>query len=210
MADLPVHIGTSQRQDTQKGGQSGTRAVILSVAARLFGEVGYHGAGMRQLADLVGIEPASVYSHFRSKGEILQVLAWQCADDFAATLRPVYESELNTRSKLQRMIELHVEVLIRNLEQAPVFNREWQHLEPEAKAEYARLRDNYEGMYRAVIRQGIAQHLFKPMDEKFAALTLLSALNFMPQWYRPEGEKSPQELGEILASMLLQGLLKSF
>jgi len=48
------------------------------------------------------------------------------------------------------------------------------------------------------------------MDEKFAALTLLSALNFMPQWYRPEGEKSPQELGEILASMLLQGLLKSF
>lgn len=195
---------------TSATASTSTRDTILQAAATLFGSLGYHGTGMRQLADAVGIEPASVYSHYRGKDDILYALAMQCADDFLHTLTPIYDSELNTRSKLQAMITAHVQVLVRNLEAAPVFNTEWRHLEPERRLHYARLRDQYEAMFRDVIRQGVQQHLLREMDEKLGALTLLSALNFVPQWYRPDGELNPTELGELMAATLMNGLLKRF
>ncbi|HXT20289.1 MAG TPA: hypothetical protein VN923_06040, partial [Thermoanaerobaculia bacterium] len=40
-----------------------------------------------------------------------------------------------------------------------------------------------------------------------AALTLLGALNWTAQWYRPDGGRSARELGEEMADLLVRGLL---
>ena len=47
---------------------------------------------------------------------------------------------------------------------------------------------------------------FNATDEKFVALTLLSSLNWIHHWFKPEGKMSPEEIGNQLANLLLKGL----
>jgi AcrR family transcriptional regulator len=55
-------------------GMPGTRERILDVALELFGEQGYGGTSLRQIADRLGFTKAALYYHFRSKEEIAKEL----------------------------------------------------------------------------------------------------------------------------------------
>ena len=186
------------------------RSQIAHTAAELIGQKGYAAVSVRTLADAVGLETSSIYSHFSSKEEILWEIATACADDFQQTLEPIFHSNLHTREKLSRMLAAHVEVTLRNRVAAPVFVNEWRHLGEPQRSEFAARRDTYERMFREVVRQGLAERVFRELDARLAVLTLLSALNSTAQWYRPEGELMPDEIGEQLAHMLLYGLIQSF
>ena len=51
-----------------------TRDAILAAAEKLAGERGASGIKIREIAWLVGIEPASIYKHFKGQGAVLTAL----------------------------------------------------------------------------------------------------------------------------------------
>ncbi|RYF93648.1 MAG: TetR/AcrR family transcriptional regulator, partial [Chitinophagaceae bacterium] len=66
-----------------KSHKNGTRKdVIIAKAARLFREKGYSASSMRDLAEEVGVEAASLYNHISSKAEILQEICFKVANKF--------------------------------------------------------------------------------------------------------------------------------
>ena len=182
---------------------------ILHQAALLFSREGYQATSMRALAEAVGIEAASLYSHYPSKEAMLQAIAWQCADDFFTTVEPIARSPLNVRARLKAMIIAHVEVLLRNQAASAVFTDEWRHLSPQLRQEYSELRDRYERYFRELIHQGIVENLFRNAEPKYAALILLAALNGTARWYRPDGPMTSTETGELMAALLLEGLIRT-
>jgi len=56
--------------------------VIIKAAAQLFREKGYKAASMRDLAEKVGVEAASLYNHIRSKTELLHDICFNVANAF--------------------------------------------------------------------------------------------------------------------------------
>jgi len=48
-----------------------TRAMVVAAAARLFGERGWAGTGMRDVARAAGVSVETVYASFRSKADLL-------------------------------------------------------------------------------------------------------------------------------------------
>ena len=54
--------------------QISTKERIIDAAIELFAEKGYMEASLRDIAMLVGIKPASIYNHFTSKDEMLNVI----------------------------------------------------------------------------------------------------------------------------------------
>jgi hypothetical protein len=114
-----------------------------------------------------------------------------------------------TPQKLRKAIIAHVGVITRNLDAAAVYFNEWRHLSKAQRAKFAQRRDEYEGMFRALLGQGIREGLFAPVDERFAARLVLSALNWTHQWYRPDGPMTADEIGNTLADMLLNGLYRT-
>ncbi|MBU6325847.1 MAG: TetR/AcrR family transcriptional regulator, partial [Bacteroidetes bacterium] len=84
----------------------------------------------------------------------------------------------------------------------------WRHLGEPSLTAFKKLRDEYEGAFRAIIRNGEEEGVFHEVDHKFAALTILSSLNWVVEWYRPDGGMSADEIAERLTRFILSGLSK--
>ena len=69
--------------------------------------------------------------------------------------------------------------------------------------------NEYESIFKEVVRQGIQENLFKNYDEGFSTRTIMSALNWTHTWYRADGELSSEEIGQHLAGILLNGLVRT-
>jgi TetR/AcrR family transcriptional regulator, cholesterol catabolism regulator len=56
------------------------------------------------------------------------------------------------------------------------------------------------------VAEGVAAGEFGPVDPRLAAVFILSAMNAMAYWYRPDGPLGPEELAGHYAGLFLGGL----
>lgn len=187
---------------------SSRKAQVIRVAAELFREKGYVASSMRDLAQKLGIEAASLYSHIKSKEEILHILCFDMAEDFMASLNQVEKQQnLTASQRLQQGIIGHIQVMARDLTASAVFMNEHRHLSQPFLRDFLLLRINYINRFKKMIEDGVADGEFKKeIDKKLAVMTLFSSLNWMPQWYNPDSVIDPESLGQQLADMLVNGL----
>lgn len=182
------------------------RDQVIQTAAELFREKGYVGSSMRDLAQMLGIEAASLYSHIRSKEEILRILCFELADKFRTSLQGVEDTNTTWSAKLRLGITGHIAVMADNLTASAVFMNEHRHLSEPYLSDFLRLRINYINRFKKIIEEGIKSGEFVDLDTKLAVMTLFSSLNWMPNWYDPQGIIDPVKLGNQLADMLIDGL----
>ncbi|MCU1515143.1 MAG: TetR family transcriptional regulator, partial [Microbacteriaceae bacterium] len=64
-----------------------TRALVQETALRLFTEQGYEATSLRQIADEVGINKASLYYYFDSKQAILEAVFGRRGDEAGELIR---------------------------------------------------------------------------------------------------------------------------
>lgn len=180
---------------------------VIRMAAELFKEKGYSAASMRDLAQKLGIEAASLYSHIKSKEEILQTLCFDMATDFRASLSEVEKKPVSPSEKLRLGIIGHVKVMARDLTASAVFMNEHRHLSQPYLRDFLLLRINYINRFKKIIEDGIASGDFKKdLDTKLAVMTLFSSFNWMPNWFSPQSEIEPERLGQHLADIFINGL----
>jgi hypothetical protein len=122
-------------------------------------------------------------------------------------LSPYLHLEMSPEDRLRGMIRAHVRVLTDDLEDAAVFLHEWRFLGPERRAEILARRDNHEQAFRNAIADGVEAGYFRLIDERIAARSLLSALNGIAGWWRPDGPISADQIAEAYADLHLAGLI---
>lgn len=180
---------------------------IEQTATALFKSRGYAATSMRDLATELGLEAASLYSHIKSKEEILQRICFRMANEFFEGMESARKTPGNPVLKLRAAIKSHLAVLTRQPAASAVFQTEWKHLSEPFLSDFLQLRNAYENHFRDILSAGNASGEFKIADEKMATLMLLSSLNFVHTWYKPEGKLSPEQISETLTHMLLNGIV---
>ena len=182
---------------------------VIRKAAELFREKGYAASSMRDLAQKLGIEAASLYSHIKSKEEILRSLCFDMAAEFRKSLDEVEKQSGSASEKLKNGIIGHIQVMAQDLTASAVFMNEHRHLSQPYLRDFLLLRINYINRFKEIVEEGMKSGEFKDnIDRKLAVMTLFSSLNWMPQWYDPNSNINPVELGQQLADMLVNGLKK--
>lgn len=183
------------------------KAQIDQTATALFRQRGYAATSMRELAAALGIEAGSIYSHIRSKEELLHRICFRVADEFMAGLRAATADDTAPAAQHLRLaIDSHVRVLIRDTAASAVFLHEWRHLSEPALSEFVQLQRDYEAAFRDMIARGVADGALRTPDPAFATLTLFASLTWLPNWYRPDGKLNPDQIAERLTDQLLGGL----
>jgi TetR/AcrR family transcriptional regulator, cholesterol catabolism regulator len=173
---------------------------ILERAAELFSQRGYHATTMRDLGEVTGLLPGSLYAHFSGKEEILYQIVIEAARQFLGGMEALRAQAASPEEKLRAAMRAHIGVVARDLEGARVFLHEWRALRGGRRAEITRLRRRYEELWDEIIRDVV------PADPKLARLLVLSAANWTYVWYDPRGEFGPEEVADRYTDLLLTGL----
>jgi TetR/AcrR family transcriptional regulator, cholesterol catabolism regulator len=173
---------------------------ILEKAAELFSQRGYHATTMRDLGEVTGLLPGSLYAHFSGKEEILYQIVIEAARQFLGGMEALRAQPAPPEEKLRAAMRAHIEVVARDLEGARVFLHEWRALRGGRRSEIRKLRRRYEELWDEIIRE------LAPADPKLARLLVLSAANWTYVWYRPDGPLGPEEIADRYSKLLLAGL----
>ena len=179
---------------------------ILKVAEALFKNKGFAASSMRDLAKAVGVEAASLYSHIQSKQEILQHICFNVANSFFTAQQNLNDHKISPSEKLKLAIANHVDVVLADKDAFLVYLNEWKFIEEPQLSEFKELLKTYEGIFIAIIEEGTGQWNFKHIDEQFVCTTLLSALNWIPNWYKSDGKWSKAEIVEKISNLFLLGI----
>ena len=182
---------------------------ILNTTAKQFREKGYAASSMRDIATELGMEAASLYHHIKSKDELLETICFGMAEKFITAIKDVNDIYFNAEEKLRMAINNHVHLMTENLDQSVVFLNEWRSLQEPQLSKYKKLREEYENEFRSIIEHGQDEDVFDHVDTKFAMLTILSSVNWIYQWYNPNGGIGPTEIATRLSDFILGGLRKT-
>lgn len=183
------------------------RDQLLQVAARLFSERGYNGTSMQHLAERLGILRGSLYAHIASKEDLLYEILNRGADRFITRMEEVVASDASPDEKLRRAVGAHIATVAEHMDASTVFLNDWRFLSGERRDEILAKRDLYEALVREIVEEGLEWGMFdEDLDPKFAALLVLSVVNWLYQWYQPDGPSSPEEITAVLSEMILDGL----
>ena len=130
------------------------------------------------------------------------------AQKFELAVKEVNDIYFNAEEKLRMAIKFHVQILTENLDSAIIFIRDWRNLTGESLEQFIAKRNVYEEGMREIVQTGIDEGMFNETDKKFAALTILSSVNWIVEWYQPNGKLTPEEIAEKLSGFILSGLKK--
>jgi TetR/AcrR family transcriptional regulator, cholesterol catabolism regulator len=182
------------------------RRQIEDVASALFSSRGYAATSMRDIARALDLQGGSLYAHIPSKEAVLAAIVEEAAEEFHAAVGPVAERPGPAAQRLREMIAAHVRVVTGGRERAKVFLFEWTFLGEERRAAVTRSRSDYQAYFERVVAEGVAAGELEAPDPRLAAVFILSAMNAMAHWYRPDGALDPDALAERYADLFLHGL----
>jgi TetR/AcrR family transcriptional regulator, cholesterol catabolism regulator len=182
------------------------REEIVEAAARLFKQKGYAATTMREIAEQVGMEAASMYNHIKGKEDLLTDICFRISDTYIAQLNEIETTMDTPIDKLKALIRLHIRIVFDDPNGISVANNEWKHLPEVALTQFKAARRDYETRFANIIELGIEKGDINPINSKVALFTILSATRWVELWYKPERDISPQTLEDNIILMLLNGL----
>lgn len=175
---------------------------IINTAADLFREKGYAATSMRNLAAAVGIEPSSIYSHIRSKEDLLIEICTSCADRFTSGMDEIYYSDVSDKKKIKHLIRLHLDIAYENPASITVFNDDWKFLPEPAMSSFVISRKDYESKFKRILVNGKKQGKFE-----FKNIDILFNIIIKMLHWSYTGIKSHSK--EAVESELTEFILKS-
>ncbi len=185
-----------------------TREDILEAAALVFRQKGFHGASMNDIADAVNLKKASLYHHVSSKQEVLSELLDRALQLLLERISAITVQNISADKKLHLMIREYLLILVENMDLAAVLLFEHRSLERRQQSRHIPNRDKFESLWKEVLVEGVRTKLFKCDDPGLTTRALLGQLNWTITWYRPDGEKTIEQIADSYSKLLLNGLLK--
>ncbi|MFM2213640.1 MAG: HTH-type transcriptional repressor KstR2 [Bacteroidota bacterium] len=182
---------------------------IITVAAQLFKEKGYSAVTMRDIAQAMDIKAASLYNHIKSKQEILVLIVVEIAEEFTNTMNEVVKSSDATITKIEKVIQLHIDITLRDANALACLNNDWMHLADEELAYFIKMREEYENNFRTIIKKGIEEGTIKNNNLEVIIFSILSTLRTLYLWYGKKKSPAPSVLKTTMIQVLLNGIVAS-
>ena len=185
------------------------KGLILQKAAAMFRQRGFAATSMRDLAEVVGIEAASLYNHISSKNEILEAICFEMANHFNTHMDQIEATRQSALSALEAVLRFHIKQMIDNYEQVYVSDREWKHLQEPYLSNFQTQRRTYRKRIAHLIDMGIQKKEILPIDSATAVLIMLHAISGIESWHRSKKRISARELEDNMLTILVGGLRKN-
>lgn len=180
---------------------------IINISAKLFKEKGYSAVTMRDIAHAMDIKAASLYNHIKSKQEILVLIIIEIAEEFTNTMNDVVHSNESAVKKIERIIQLHIDITLRDSNALACLNNDWMHLTDSDLEYFIKMRNDYEDNFRIIVKKGIQDGEIQNHNQDVIIFSILSTLRTMYIWYKKTNQLSEKTLRNNMINVLLNGII---
>ncbi|MFY9740355.1 MAG: TetR/AcrR family transcriptional regulator [Candidatus Sulfotelmatobacter sp.] len=197
---------------------------ILRTAARLFQQRGYDATSMNDVAAALKLSKGGLYHHFQSKDEILfEIMDHAMEITQERVLNPLH-GIADPEERLRKLIRLHIEVVLSPRDrEITVMLHENHPLPPSLrkrinarKKEYIHFLEKLMAEVQQKAREnaprqarenhGNADAAKGRVSPRAAAFALLGMINWIYQWYKPEGNLQAQSLVPQFTELIFGGI----
>ncbi len=182
------------------------KSEIVNISATLFKEKGYSAVTMRDIALAMNMKAASLYNHIKSKQEILDLIVISIAEDYTNTIREIADSGTSALQKLEKVIQLHIDITVQNPDALASLNNDWMHLEIEKLKYFLQMREEYESIFRNIVKSGIDKGEIKNYNSEIIIFSMLSTLRTLYLWYGKKAGFNEKSLKANLRKVLIEGI----
>ncbi|HEY4278178.1 MAG TPA: TetR/AcrR family transcriptional regulator [Conexibacter sp.] len=197
MAAPPTRPALRRRYDAKREG-------VVEAAAELFAQLGYQTTTMQDLTEATGLTAGGLYHYIGSKEQLLIAICDALMDPLLASVEELDLAALEPEAALRALLGVwvahvaaHRQHMVVFIQERHVIEREpqWRHVVASRK----RFERVLERALERVERDG--SHAFA--DRRLTTFALLGMVNHLPQWYRPRGRLSVEQIADGFCDMAL-------
>ena len=188
------------------GAKNEREAQLITQALALFSNGGYGETSLQEIADRLGITRPLFYYYFKSKDDLLWRLIGHVGDALRDGARPIVASEADPVEKLRLLLEAHAAALLQNRDTFRIYFAERHLLEGKRHRTLKRGEDEYFGLIAQVIADGQRLGEFRKANRRVLAHLATGQINSLLAWFEHGGMMSAEDLGELAAVVVVQGL----
>jgi TetR/AcrR family transcriptional regulator, cholesterol catabolism regulator len=184
---------------------------ILTTAARLFRNKGYHGTSMHDIADKVGILKGSLYHHIDSKEQLLLILLRASVQDVLQAVRKAARGGSTPRERLYRVIKAELETMAKHQDEILIWLTERGRMR-DTLAEITTHARAVDEVLRSIIQEGIKTGIWHKSSYPLGYQAIQGMITSFASWYRPRGTLSVAEIADrftIFADGILSTIPKA-
>jgi len=180
------------------------RERILQEAVKLFYERGFTGTTLDDIAGALGVTKPFIYTHFKSKVELLGAICVPTIEMSVAAATAAVESPGSASKRLRKLITDFTGVVMRRQANIAVYFREEMHMDAVTRADIDAKRGHFDRILSNLLREGAASGEFNVPDINLTALAIGGMISWAYTWYRPNGRLGVEELSVRMADIAAQ------
>jgi AcrR family transcriptional regulator len=181
---------------------------ILRTAARIFAEKNYHSTTMRDISRATNVSLAGLYHYCKSKEELLYLIQDNCFGRVLESLERRLRGVDDPLTKLRIFIENHLSFFAANMAEMKVLSHEAESLEGDLHLHVSGKKDKYTKLARRILKEIQQQQKVEPqIDLTVATYALFGMMNWIYNWYDPQGKLRVNELVVNVTRLFLSGLV---
>lgn len=202
-ARVPVYIVLRMSRDTVLD----SRQEMLRVAARLFQQQGYDATSMNDIAAALKLSKGGLYHHFQSKDEILFDLMNHAMDLTQERILDPVRHVADPEERLRLLIRLHVDVVLSARDrEITVLLHENHPLPPSLRRQINARKKEYIHFLETLIAEvQEARQSSRAVSARAATFALLGMVNWLYQWYKPEGSLPAEQIAQQYTQIFFAG-----
>jgi AcrR family transcriptional regulator len=177
---------------------------IEHAAAELFFRCGYQATSLRDIAEAVGIRPASLYHHFPSKQALLFAVLNRTVDDLIDRGEHALMTETDPPAQLRCIVREFILYVAERPREGMVGDIEIEHLDEGNRAILLSKRDRYQRIVEQVVAAGNEQGIFAVGDVKLAVFAILGMCNHVTIWFRPGRRRTAADIAQEYGDLALR------
>lgn len=182
------------------------RTEIIDRSARLFAERGYHGTGVTELCEAVGMGRGTLYYYIDSKENLLSLIHDRVMEKLMAVGQEALEADAPAAERLLQFGQHLLEIVDEYPDHVTVALHEYKALSAEGAEAFRTSRRSAEDVVEQILRQGVDRGEFALEDVRLATLAWLGMHNYSYIWYRNTGPESPERIAEVFGGLFLRGI----
>lgn len=182
---------------------------ILAAAIQVFSQKGYAAASLQDVADAVGLLKGSLYHYISSKESLLYRIFQESHEEASALMAAIDALGLAPDAKLREFVRRLTLFYEQHRERASLYFSEWRHLTGDERETVMKQRREFELYLRTMVSEAHERGLTNPdLDVKLATRYILTAVNGVILWYRPEGPLPGEDIADQIAELACSSVLR--